>query len=53
MINLPQVQRLGPLLARMIGGSESFIRQTYLDPSAINDERMRLTLIHTEVEELG
>ncbi len=51
VINLPQVQRLGPLLARMIGGGESFIRQTYLDPAAINDERMRLTLIHTEVEE--
>ncbi len=51
VINLPQIQRLGPLAARMVGNSESFIRQTYLDPTAINDERMRLTLIHTEVEE--
>lgn len=50
-INLPQVQRLGPLFGRMIGGSEAFVRQTYLDPSAINEERMRLTLIHTEVVE--
>lgn len=49
VINLPQVQRLGPLFARTIGDSESFIRQTYLDPSAIDEERMRLTLIHTEV----
>ena len=50
VMNLPQVQRLGPLVARMIGGSESFVRQTYLDPTAIDAERMRLTLIHTEVE---
>jgi pimeloyl-ACP methyl ester carboxylesterase len=50
LINLPQIQRLGPLFARLIGNSESFVRQTYLDPDTINDERMRLTLIHTEVE---
>jgi len=49
IINLPQVQRLGLLFGRMIGNSESFVQQTYLDPSAIDDERMRLTLIHTEV----
>ena len=49
VINLPQVQRLGPLIGRMIGGSESFVRQTYLDPTTIDDQRMRLTLIHTEV----
>lgn len=48
IINLPQVQRLGPLFGRMIGNNESFVRQTYLDPSVIDDERMRLTLIHTE-----
>ena len=48
-VNLPQIQRLGPLFARMIGNSESFVRQTYLDPSNIDNERMRLTLIHTEV----
>ena len=50
IMNLPQVQRLGPLLARMIGSSEAFVRQTYLDPTALDDARMRLTLIHTEVE---
>ncbi|MDX1417509.1 MAG: alpha/beta hydrolase [Candidatus Promineifilaceae bacterium] len=49
IINLPQVQKLGPLFGRMIGSSESFVRQTYLDPAAIDDTRMRLTLIHTEV----
>ena len=49
VMNLPQVQRLGPLLGQMIGGSEAFVRQTYLDPAAIDDNRMRLTLIHTEV----
>jgi len=49
VMNLPQVQRLGPLFGRMIGGSEAFVRQTYLDPTAIDDQRMRLTLIHTEV----
>lgn len=48
-VNLPQVQRLGPLFGRMIGNSESFVRQTYLDPLAIDNKRMRLTLIHTEV----
>ncbi|MEZ4514758.1 MAG: alpha/beta hydrolase [Chloroflexota bacterium] len=49
VMNLPQVQRLGPLLGQMIGGSEAFVRQTYLDPAAIDNNRMRLTLIHTEV----
>lgn len=49
ILKLPQVQRLGPLFGRMIGGSEAFVRQTYLDPAAIDDERMHLTLIHTEV----
>ncbi len=50
IIKLPQVQKLGPLFGRMIGSSESFVRQTYLDPSAIDEKRMRLTLIHTEVD---
>ncbi len=49
IMKLPQVQRLGPLLGRMIGGNEAFVRQTYLDPAAIDDERMNLTLIHTKV----
>lgn len=50
LLNSPQIQRLGPLFGRMIGGSESFIRQTYRDPTQIDDARMRLTLIHREVE---
>lgn len=49
VLNLPQVQRLGPFFGRLIGGSEAFVRQTYLDPNAITDQRLRLTLIHTEV----
>lgn len=51
VMKLPQVQRMGPLAARQIGGSEAFVRQTYLDPDQITDERMNLTLIHTEVED--
>ena len=50
LLNSPQMRRLGPLFGRMIGGSESFIRQTYRDPTPIDDTRMRLTLIHREVE---
>ncbi|MCB0127151.1 MAG: alpha/beta hydrolase, partial [Caldilineaceae bacterium] len=30
--------------------SEAFIRQTYRDPTRIDDGRMRLTMIHREVE---
>ena len=51
VMELPQVQRMGPLLARQIGGSEAFVRQTYLDPGQITNERMNLTLIHTAVED--
>ncbi|MEZ4865569.1 MAG: alpha/beta hydrolase [Caldilineaceae bacterium] len=50
LLNSPQMQRLGPLFGRMIGGNEAFIRQTYRDPTQIDDARMRLTLIHQEVE---
>lgn len=49
LLNSPQMRRLGPLFGRMIGGSESFIRQTYRDATQIDDARMRLTLIHREV----
>lgn len=50
LMELPQVQHLGPLFAREIGRSETFIRQTYRDPERINAERMAYTIIHTEVE---
>lgn len=50
ILGLPQVQRMGPLLARGVGQNESFIRQTYLNPDQIDDERMGLTTIHTQIE---
>jgi len=51
LLELPQVRRLGPLFARQLGRSEAFIRQTYLNPDKISDERMSLTTIHTQVED--
>ena len=51
LFDLPQMRRLGPLFARQLGQSEAFIRQTYLDPDQISEERMELTTIMTKVEE--
>jgi pimeloyl-ACP methyl ester carboxylesterase len=51
LLELPQVRRLGPLFARQLGQSEAFVRQTYLDPNQISDERMGLTMVHTQVED--
>jgi pimeloyl-ACP methyl ester carboxylesterase len=51
LFDLPQMRRLGPPFARQLGKSEAFIRQTYLDPDQISDERMELTTIMTKVEE--
>ena len=51
LLELPQVRRLGPLFARQLGQNEAFVRQTYLDPEQISDERMSLTMIHTQVED--
>ena len=50
LMSLPQTKRMGPLLARTIGASEGFIRQTYLDAELISEERMRATLVHTGVQ---
>ena len=50
LFELPQVRRLGPLFARQLGQSEAFIRQTYLNPEQISDERMTLTAIQTQVD---
>jgi pimeloyl-ACP methyl ester carboxylesterase len=50
LMRLPQVDRLGPLLARAIGGSEQFIRQTWADPDHMSAERLAKTLIHTRAE---
>lgn len=51
LFELPQMRRLGPLFARQLGGSEDFIRQTYLNPDRLNEARMALTTIHTQVED--
>jgi len=51
LLELPQVRRLGPLFARQLGQNEAFIRQTYLNPDKISDERMTLTMAHTQVED--
>jgi pimeloyl-ACP methyl ester carboxylesterase len=51
VMELPQAQHMGPLFARQLGQNEAFIRQTYLDPSRISDERMNLTMIHSEIED--
>jgi pimeloyl-ACP methyl ester carboxylesterase len=51
LLELPQMRRLGPLLARQIGKSEDFIRQTYLNPDQISADRMGKTLIQTQIED--
>ena len=50
VMDLPQVTRLGPLLARAIGGSEAFIASTWANPDRMPAERMAKTLVHTKVE---
>jgi pimeloyl-ACP methyl ester carboxylesterase len=50
-LELAQIRRLGPLFARQLGQNEAFIRQTYLHPDRISDERMAPTTIHTQVED--
>jgi len=49
LLESPQFRRIGPLFARMLGQSEDFVRQTYLNPDAISDERMALTLVNTRI----
>ncbi len=49
LFELPQVRHLGPILARQLGQSEAFIRQTYRNPEQISAERMALTLLQTQV----
>lgn len=50
VMRLPQIERLGPLLARGIGSSERFIRQTWADPDRMRPERLAKILIHTRAE---
>ena len=49
LMNSPQMQRVGLLFARELGQSEAFIKMTYLAPEKITEERMSLTMIHTQV----
>ena len=49
LLNSPQMRRIGPLFARMLGGSEDFVRMTYLEPDRISAERMDLNLAMTRV----
>lgn len=51
MLELPQVRRLGPLFARSLGQNEAFIRQTYMNPDDISDERLALTMSMTLIED--
>lgn len=46
---LPQVQRLGPLMARTIAGSEAFVKATWAHPDRMPADRLAKTLIHTRM----
>ncbi len=50
IMDLPQVQHLGPLMARTIGSSETFVKATWGAPEAMPAERLAKTLIHTRAE---
>lgn len=50
IMNLPQIERIGPLIARWIGGSEAFIKSTWHNPDTMSDARLGKTLIHTNAE---
>ena len=50
VLESPQMQRLGPVLAREIGASKAFIESTYMNSAQISDERMALTTITSKVE---
>ncbi len=50
VMNLPQVQRLGPLFARQLGQGDAFLRQTYRNPDQISAERAASFTIHTRVK---
>lgn len=50
VMNLPQVRRLSPLLGRMFGSNEAFLKQMYAERDKLTEERLALTTIHTRVE---
>lgn len=51
LMDLPQVDRMGPLIARGIGASETFVKSTWLDANNMSEARLSKTLIHTNVED--
>jgi pimeloyl-ACP methyl ester carboxylesterase len=50
VLGLPQVRHIGPLFARQLGQNEAFLRKTYKNPDRFTDNRLKLTTIHTRVE---
>ena len=44
-VNLPQVENIGPLLARMLASSDSFYKSIYFNESVLSDERLYLNKI--------
>lgn len=50
LMTLPQVNRIGPLLARGIGTSDAFLDTTWAKPETMSEERRAKTLIHAKAE---
>jgi pimeloyl-ACP methyl ester carboxylesterase len=49
LLQTPQLQRLGPLLARSLATSETFFRMCYADPDEWTAEKAAATTVHTSV----
>lgn len=49
LLDLPQVQHLGPLLARSLGSADGFFKQTYQDQTKLTAQRLDKTKINTNV----
>jgi len=49
LLQTPQLQRVGPLLARSLATSESFFRMCYADPDEWTAEKAAATTVHTGV----
>lgn len=49
LLRTPQVQRVGPLLARSLATSESFFRMCYADPNQWTQEKAAATTVHTGI----
>ena len=48
-MRLPQVDRLGPLIARRVGASEALLKSTFADPDQISSRTRMLRAINTRV----